>query len=314
MAKLSTDLVPGRFPGTDSWCAHPMDVRLHRELVADGWGDAELRQARSGRGEWRRIRLGAYGPPVEGDAAQARQRILAVGRQHSSVAISHESAALLHGLPVRNASHHQVWTTTPHDRCGGRRAGVLARIAPLPPDQLDVIDGVLVTSLARTVADLCRWSWMGWALAAGDAALRIGLDHGELTEVLATMRRWPRVIRGRRHAALLDDRSESPLESIGRAHFHLWGLPQPTLQQPFLEEGQPRYWVDFWWEQHRVIAEADGWSKYVTADGMADFAVLQREKRREDWLRARSNAMVRFDWGDLRQSGLRGRLGSLLLS
>ena len=56
--------------------------------------------------------------------------------------------------------------------------------APLPDDQVTVIGGLTVTSLARTVLDLCRTVPIEQAVAAGDRALASGLVREVLEDCL----------------------------------------------------------------------------------------------------------------------------------
>jgi len=85
----------------------------------------------------------------------------------------------------------------------------------LVEDDTVIVDGVLTTSLARTVLDLSRTIRLQ-AVAAGDRALATGLTDADLSVVLARMERWPGVRRARVAASMLDARSESPGESFSR--------------------------------------------------------------------------------------------------
>ena len=49
------------------------------------------------------------------------------------------------------------------------------------------------------------------------------------------------------------------------------------------------YWLDFWWDDERVIGEADGLGKYRDRDD------LLAEKHRQEALETRARAVVR--WG-----------------
>lgn len=69
---------------------------------------------------------------------------------------SHHSAGVLHGLPVPRDELHLVTTLRDGSGQGTRRTTRWTRRARLPPSDTTEIEGIPVTSLARTVADLTR--------------------------------------------------------------------------------------------------------------------------------------------------------------
>ena len=86
---------------------------------------------------------------------------------------SHVSAAVLHGLPTWGLRLDRVHVTFAR-RSGGRRDERLyVHTAPLEPDEIVVIDGVLVTTAARAVVDIVRTVGFEPAVAVADAALRL---------------------------------------------------------------------------------------------------------------------------------------------
>jgi hypothetical protein len=60
---------------------------------------------------------------------------------------------------------------------GIKRSVVQVNGAPLLPSEIVLIDGLPVTSLARTVLDMARTLPMTQAVAAGDRALGLGLTR-----------------------------------------------------------------------------------------------------------------------------------------
>src|SRR6202453_1495122 len=87
--------------------------------------------------------------------------------------------------------------------------------------------------------------------------------------------------------------AESVLESIGRVVMHEHGLEPPDLQA---ELGGPDGCigrVDYYWPQHRTIAEADGKKKYDTRDEAG------RQLRRDARLREAGFEVVHFTWADI---------------
>jgi hypothetical protein len=80
---------------------------------------------------------------------------------------------------------------------GKRRSLVQVHASPLGEDDVTSIGSIPLTSLARTVLDLCRTLPFEQAVAAGDHALRLGLLATALEEALALLAAWP----GTRHQA-----------------------------------------------------------------------------------------------------------------
>jgi hypothetical protein len=170
-----------------------------------------------------------------------------------------------------------------------------------------MIDGIPVTSLARTVLDLCRTLPIEQAVAAGDRALAHGLVMEVLEEALSRMRRWPGTSQARRAVAFLDARSESAGESASRVRLHQDGLPAPDLQRDiFGPTGRFVARVDFYWDEERTIGEFDGKVKYgrLRRPGESMEDVVFAEKVREDALRDLGWQIVRWLWADLYRPGV----------
>jgi len=221
--------------------------------------------------------------------------------------VSHASAALLHGLPTWPEAISRVHVT--RNRRGGARRRTLVEVhgAPLAPADLTVIDGQPVTSLSRTVIDLCRTLPWEQAVAAGDRALRSGLTAAELVDTLDRMRGWPGIIAARRTIDFLDARSESAGESVSRVRIHEAGLPAPTPQLEICDEyGRFVARVDFGWEEERTVGEFDGKIKYgvLLKPGQTARDAVLAEKRREDMLRDLGWQVVRWIWAELYRRGV----------
>ncbi|HZA72196.1 MAG TPA: hypothetical protein VE476_04725 [Propionibacteriaceae bacterium] len=259
-------------------------------------------------GELARVRRGAYAYAQDGEQTPEmhhRRLVLATAPQllDGSV-VSHGSAAVLHGLPVWRTAIEKVHATCSRSGHGKRRSVVHVHGAPLPASDLTVVDGIVVTALARTVLDLGRTRPMEQAVAAGDAALRLGLSPAALHLGLLGMERWPGVRAARRTIDFLDGASESVGESVSRVRMHLDGLPTPELQQEILgPDGQVIARVDFLWRKQRVVGEFDGKMKYgrLLRPGQTVSDVVFDEKVREDRIRDEDHRVVRWIWPDLRQ-------------
>jgi hypothetical protein len=214
---------------------------------------------------------------------------------------------VLHGLPTWPEAIDRVHVTRNRSSGGNRRAVVQVHTAPLVADQITTIDGVTVTSLARTVLDLCRTVPLEQAVAAGDRALAYGMVSAVLEDKLAQMARLPGTRQARRAVALLDPRSESPGESMSRVRLRQDGVPAPELQQDIHDgDGRLVARVDFYWEEQRTIGEFDGKIKYgrLLKTGQSVHDAIFAEKVREDALRDLGWQIVRWLWADLCRPGV----------
>jgi hypothetical protein len=153
-----------------------------------------------------------------------------------------------------------------------------------------------VTTVARTVIDLARTMTFTDGVVAADAAIRQGLtSKSKLRAVLATFSGKPGMIQSGRVVQFANGLAESPLESIARVAFDRLGLPAPRLQVWIHDAaGEIIGRVDFYWEEHKTIAEVDGAMKYDLDPGRAR-AQLRRDKR----LRDAGYEVVRFTWHDI---------------
>lgn len=250
-----------------------------------------------------RVRRGFY--RTAGDLeAEAGHRLLiraTLPDLEPDAALSHGSAAILHGLPVPRTQLGRVAVSRQRRGRGHVSVGVHERGCPLPPCDVTVVDEVVVTSLARTVVDLARTLPFDWGVAVADAALRSGLDRGDLLVQVGRSRRWPGNRRARAVAAFADPAAESPGESRSRAILAIAGLPAPLLQYEVRSDGRLLGRSDFCWEEHGVLGEFDGLAKYgrLVRPGERPEDVVVREKIREDDLRAAGWGVSRWTWSEL---------------
>ena len=216
---------------------------------------------------------------------------IAAARAHPASAVSHRSAALLHGLPLYGRPPERPELTV-SPRGTGRIRDALVHRARLDADDVVMVTGVPVTGIARTIVDLGRSTPLRTAVVAGDAALHRGLvTPPQLIRILAICRGWPGIKSARRALHALDGRAESPLESISRLVLVQLGLPVPELQAIIrAEDGRVVGRTDFYWDEFGVVGEADGRSKYT------ERAVLTDEKDRQEQLEDLALAIVRWGW------------------
>jgi hypothetical protein len=303
---------------TDAMDELPEDrgVTLVKRMRAMSIPDQQLRGA-AGRAEFIRIRRGAYAHRSDAarpdrDAAYLRRVVAVVGTRRGAVTLSHHSAALLHGLPVADDWPQAVHIT--EDRESRRRSknGVVVHRSALH-DSVDGIDGMLVTSLARTVIDIAADGTFSDAVCVADAALRAGLGRDALWAELER-RPGPGRARAARVVEFADGAAETSLESWSRASIDELGFPRPVLQFPVITPSGVRR-LDFAWPEAGAGAEADGLWKYgavAEAQGRTGLEAFRIEKEREAEVRLHLRAFTRWGIGELRdREKLRLRLLSL---
>jgi hypothetical protein len=284
---------------------------LTRDLLEAGFSPAEVaRLARTG--QLVRLRRGVYTSPTHQPLGVEAQHRLLVAATLPLLApdavLSHRSAAVVLGLPLVGELR-RVEVTRAAVGSGKRRGSVHLSAAPLPPDEVTVVDGLPVTTLARTVVDLGRRLPFGPAVAAGDAALRRGLSRAELEAVLVSSAGRPGLAAARRVCRFVDARSESAGESLSRVVLHRLGLAPSTLQLEVRDHtGTLVGRCDFGWEEERVIGEFDGRVKYgrLLCPGQEPGDVVWAEKQREDALRDLGWQVVRWTWADLDRESVIG--------
>lgn len=283
---------------------------LRREAIEYGLSPEEV-QGLLDRGVWVRVRRGAYARRDAFSALgpEARHQVTshAVARSlGESVVLGHVSAAIVHGLPVWGIDLESVHVVRGARGHGSRReAGVVHHASQLPSDQVTRIDGLAVTSPARTLADLGRTVSFESAVVAMDAALHAGLTTpDELFDVATWQSDWPGSRALARAMTFADGRSESVLESRGRVRAREAQLPAPELQMEIVDLGGVVVArADMVFVEQSTIGEFDGRVKYRAATaGRPLEDVLWAEKRREDALRALGWEVVRVTWADIERA------------
>lgn len=282
-----------------------MEITRRSELLASGYAPSEVRQfLRDGR--LAPVRRGSYtlgAPPSQPELRHLVAVRAAVPDLAPDAVISHVSAALLHGMDAWGIPLGRVGATRSR-RSGARRgAGVHLRAAPLEPDEITSVDGITVTTRARTVADIARSVPFEQAVVVADSALHRKLvTVGELDGALARCVRRPGSPAARRAIGFADGLSESVGESRSRVAMTMAGIPAPVLQwEVVTRSGLSLGRVDFAWPRFRVVAESDGKIKYgrLLRPGQAPGDAVFEEKIREDAIRDEDLRMTRWTWRDV---------------
>jgi hypothetical protein len=282
-------------------------VEWRSRLLSSGYTDRELQRMRLG-GTLTSLRRGAYAvgpPPDDPEDRHALEVRAACGFLGADAVVSHASAAVLHGLPAWGMALDRVHATRSRGRSGGGRSGSRVHIHPaaLTTDDVTEVDGLPVTTVARTLLDLARTQPFEQAVVLVDAALgRRAVDPADLAHAMRRSAGWPGSPAARRVLAFADSRVESVGESRSRVALIRAGLPEPVPQLPVHDgRGVLVGRVDFGWPELRTVGEFDGRAKYgrLLRPGQDPADAVYAEKLREDRLRAQGLAVVRWTWADL---------------
>lgn len=292
--------------------AGPATVFLTSDALAVGYDGRSIARAVR-RGEWHRVRRGAFvaGPAWEAAGPEERHLILAEAIHRSygdSVAFSHVTAALLHGVATWGVDLTQVHVTRLDSGAGRTERDVVHHEGTcLAAGDVVRVGGRLVTHPARAVLETGTES----ALVSLGSVLHRGLAApGDVQNAYDLMQHWPRTQHLQVAVRTADARAESVGETRARWLFFEQGLPAPQLQHEVYDESGHLIGItDFAWLRHRVLGEFDGKVKYqkLLRPGQRPDEAVFEEKRREDALRRVTRCgMVRLVWADLGPRRLTG--------
>lgn len=212
-----------------------------------------------------------------------------------SVAVSHQSALVLHDLPLWGLDLSRVHVTRVSGKSGGVVAGVQHHLGKLADSDLTAVGGRLVTNVPRAIVESACTTSFEVAVVSVDAALRqYDVGDEDIRRLPRVAEFWPGSSTARAALSFGNRLSESVGESRLRVLLHLHGVPAPVLQAELHDSDGFIGRVDFDFPAHNVVVEFDGLLKY----GGGSPEVLIREKHREDRLRALGLTVVRVEWSD----------------
>lgn len=257
-------------------------------------------------------------------------------RVPSAKCLSHESAALIHGLVVRaqepdislvvRARPKHTVQPVPSVSVGRQDVRIRRRFLTVEEEDITVVGGLAVTTLLRTALDCAFDLPARESVCVVDSALRAlarperyrrATSEQRVAEVGRALRRAVEAQPGRRGmrraravVAMASAWAESPGESVLRWFVTALGLAVPVPQVPVeLEDSPDLFFPDLAWPSARTYLEFDGELKY------RDERSLWREKRRRDLLARMGWRGLHVTWADLRdERGLRMRLLELVPS
>ena len=153
----------------------------------------------------------------------------ACARAGGDVVVGRETAARLHGI-VGGPTFAPISLIVAAGRRDPKLPGVDVKRCDIPPDDVQTLDDLAVTTPLRTVVDCARYSDRLTAVCLLESAARQDLVMlGEVSRRLGHLRRAPYVRRAKERLDLADVRSESPLETAVRLPLLDARLPLPFL-------------------------------------------------------------------------------------
>jgi hypothetical protein len=242
-------------------------------------------------GRLRRLFPGVYA--VGHDAVSFAGRVLAaVLATRPGAAASHLTAAALWGI----VDPPKGWPHVTATQSRRPRGGIVIHRAGLPTEDVAIVAGIPVTTVARTLLDLS-------ATRDGKALRRLVkraqfLDLTTVVALVEILARYPRR-RGRCALARLvqgqvlsDRRTRSELEDRFLAFCASRGLPMPetNVELPVLGG---RIEVDCLWREARLVVELD--SRRAHATGLA----FEDDRARDRALVATGFSPIRLTWAQL---------------
>jgi Protein of unknown function (DUF559)/Transcriptional regulator, AbiEi antitoxin len=200
--------------------------------------------------------------------------------------LSYRSCAAHLGL--RDTSAQKIDVTVP-SRSGHTRPGIcLHRCRSLAPEDVDVVNGIPCTTVAKTILDLadCEPRRSVERLIDQAEILRVfDLDDMHAAIARASGRRGPALV-----TSILADyeigenMTRNELEEAMLAICGDIGAPRPEINVwvPLVEEGNG-IWADFLWRDPRVIAETDGRGSHGTRHAFEWDRVRDRQLDLAGW-------------------------------
>lgn len=175
-------------------------------------------------------------------------------------ALSHWDATTLHDLLPAGSRRLIDVTVAARGRRG--HPGIrLHWVRSLHPDDVTVVDGIPVTTVARTLLDLAEVARPDQLERAVEQAIRIGtFDLNELKRVMARGHgrhglKPLRAVLARLHPDGAATRSDMEARLLDLCRD--WGLPPPRVN--VIVEG---YEVDAYWPQSKLVVELDGFAHH----------------------------------------------------
>jgi hypothetical protein len=210
----------------------------------------------------RRIFMGVYVDSTVPDSRRLRAAALHLVKPKGGVFYG-ATVAFLHGVdafPPRDRFNFKPQCIVPHHTGRSKRNSVICHEGYLPPEDLEEVEGLMVTNKVRTTVDMMRSLWRPHALAAADAMAHANLvTREEAMSYIAKMKRYPGIVQARALAVLIEPKVESPGESWQRLRLADAGFPVPESQIVIFDQwGEEIARIDNGYRDAKVGTEYDG--------------------------------------------------------
>lgn len=232
---------------------------------------------------------------------QERLRIKAVGKQAATAVVVGRSAGILWRLDVLGINRPVELARREGIRPQGKAywpKGVHYRTTNFLEGDIVEAKGIAMTSVGRTIIDICRWDGFIPGLVAWESALRADRVPRNIHHKIDSMKRMngmPTVRKVMKYANL---ESESPGESYAKGQLIEAGYDISRFVQNIeLELDGHLFRPDFLYDNWLGI-EFDGKWKYNGTFGDPQ-QVITEERRRENVIRNAGFDTLRITWTDL---------------
>jgi very-short-patch-repair endonuclease len=236
-------------------------------------------------GRFRHLYRGVYlVGPVEPDRALEMGAVLFGG---PSAVLSHTSALRLWEMSQIDPPR-PVHVTVPGSGRRRRPAVVFHRVEALAEDERGNLDGIPITTPARTIADVAGML----ASRELEQAVAVGEREGLVTskELAQLTERYPRRPGMPLLRAILRERNECHFTRSEAERRCLQLLRNAELPRPHTNVTVGPYELDLFWPEAGVAIEIDGWEHHSRR------ARFEADRRKDNWLRARGIDVIRLSW------------------
>lgn len=293
-------------PRLNNFAALQGGLFTRAQALTAGYTDREIKAATRPDGPWLVVRLGTYAE--RSFVAELDQRERWMLKDRAAAMMSPRAGALSHDSAARSLRIRMLDVDVPRSHLtyygpqGSRTRAGVTRHRDLLPLCVEVVDGQVMTSYARTAIDIGRLHGYQHGLVAVDSVRFMGVTTTELEAELARMERHPHIARARAAVRASDAGAESALETLGRQLVEELDLGPVETQFAVRIAGGRTVWCDIRLGRHLV--ECHGKIKLLPPEqgGVATHApteVLWNMKKRQTLVCAEGFGMSEIYWHDL---------------
>lgn len=267
------------------------------QLIALGLSASTVR-TRVAAGRLHRIHHGVYSLVPKSLLTREGLYMAAVLACGPGAALSHRSAARLHG--IRDYGYTRIEVTVPSRSTRQHSGLAVHRSTTLTEADVTVVNGIPVTTIARTLLDLGDVLAQRQLERAFDQAEIVeGLDLHAINDQLARnpTRRGAKKVRHLLATHYIGSTpTENDFEEALLALTRSLGLPDPRVQF-YIDpgDGGPAIRADFAWPDLRIVIETDGRKTHGTRQA------FETDRRRDQRLIAAGWTVIRTTWRQLTQ-------------